>query len=111
MQIQYVGFRSKERGRDYTYLVTDKKLEQREFIFSISLQALTEGRVRYQDAASVCYQKLQKALEVETAEQPLPRRSTVSDQELDEYREMRNPAKRHANWSSQRPSKRRPLQH
>lgn len=87
MQIQYVGFQPKARGRDYTYLVIDTKSQNREFIFSISNQALVERRVRYQDAASLCYQKLQKALELETAAQPLPRHSTVSDQELADYRE------------------------
>jgi len=110
MQIQYLGFRSKERGRDYAYLVTDKKSEQREFTFSIPIQALVGGRVRYQDAAGMCYQKLQRALELETAERPLPRRSIVSDQELDEYREIHSPAKRHANWSQNRRPKRRPTQ-
>jgi hypothetical protein len=107
LQIQYLGFQSKERGRDYAYLVIDKKAEQRKFTFSIPLQALLEGRVRYQDAASVCYQKLQKALELETVEQPLPRHAKISIQELDEYREMHNPAKRHNHWGLNRPPKRR----
>lgn len=111
MQIQYLGFRSKERGRDYAYLVTDKKSERREFTFSISIQALIEGRVRYQDAASICYQKLQRALELETAERPLPRHSTVSDQELDEYREMHSPAKRQTHWGHNPRPKHRPTQH
>jgi len=96
MQIQYLGFEPKERGRDYTYLVTDMKSGDRKFTFSIPLQALLERRVRYQDAAYICFQKLQKALEDETAERPLPRHVTVSDQELQEYKEKHNPAKRRA---------------
>ncbi|MGD1155861.1 MAG: hypothetical protein ABSA41_08545 [Terriglobia bacterium] len=98
MQIQYLGFQPKERGRDYSYLVIDNKSADREFTFSVSNRALAERRVRYQDVAGICYQKLQKALELETAEQPLPRRSIVSDRELDEYREKHSPAKRHASW-------------
>ena len=94
MQIQYLGFRSKERGRDYSYLVIDKKSADREFTFSVSNRALAERRVRYQDVAGICYQKLQKALELETVEQPLPRRSIISDQELNEYQERNNPARR-----------------
>ncbi len=93
MQIQYLGFQPKARGRHYTYLVIDPKSENREFTFSISNQALAERRVRYQDAPGICYQKLRKALELETAEQPLPRHSSVSDQELEEYREKHGPAK------------------
>lgn len=94
MQIQYLGFQPKARGRDYAYLVIDRKSEKREFTFSISNQPLTERRVRYQDAPGICYQKLQKVLELETAEHSLPGHSTVSDQELDDYREKHGPAKR-----------------
>jgi hypothetical protein len=107
LQIQYLGFQSKQRGRDYAYLVTNKQSEQRTFTFSISAEALLEGRVRYQDAASVCYQKLQKALELETVEQPLPRYAKISIQELDEYRELHSPPKRHNQWGLNRPPKRR----
>jgi len=107
LQIQYLGFQSKQRGRDYAYLVTNKQSEQRRFTFSIPAEALLEGRVRYQDAASVCYQKLQKALELETVEQPLPRYAKISVQDLDEYRELHSPPKRHNQWGLNRPPKRR----
>ncbi len=94
MQIQYLGFQTKPRGRDYFYRVIDTKSEKREFTFTISNQAFVESRVPYQDAADLCYQKLQKDLGLETAEQPLPLRSTLSNQELDEYREKHRPVKR-----------------
>ncbi len=82
----------------------DANSNPREFVFSILTQALLEGRVRYQDGASICYQKLQKALEEETAERPLPRQATLSDQELNEYREMHTPAKRHPSGNPQQRS-------
>ena len=94
MQIQYLGFQTKSRGRDYTYLVIDPKAENRQFTFTIPNQAFAEGRVPYQDAADLCYQKLQKDLGLETAEQPLPRRFTLSDIDLDAYREKHRPARR-----------------
>lgn len=94
MQIQYLGFQTKPRGREYLYRVIDAKLAQREFTFTISNRAFAERRVPYQDAADLCYKKLQKALGVESAEQPLPPHSTLSDQELDEYREKHRPLKR-----------------
>lgn len=105
MQIQFLGFQTKASGRDYAYLVNAANSEPREFIFSIPTQAFTKGRVRYQEAASVCYQKLQRSLGEETLERPLPHHATVSDQELDEYREMHNPAKRHRSGNPQRRSK------
>lgn len=94
MQIQYLGFQTKSRGRDYTYRVIDPKSENREFIFTISNQTFAEGRVPYQDAADLCYQKLQKDLGLETADQPLPRHLTLSDVDLDDYRTKHRPARR-----------------
>jgi len=87
MQIQYLGFQLKAHGRDYTYRVIDKQAEDREFVFTISNRAFAEKHLPFQDAAGLCYQKLQNALGLETADRPLPRRSTLSDQELDAYRE------------------------
>lgn len=95
LQIQFLGFQTKPSGRDYAYLVNAANSEPREFVFSIPAQAFTKGRVRYQEAAALCYQKLQRSLEEETVGNPLPRHATLTDEELDEYRETHNPAKRH----------------
>jgi hypothetical protein len=92
--IQYVGFQLKPRGRDYSYRVVDPKNEPREFTLTISNQAFVERHVPYQDAADLCYQKLQKELSAESAEHPLQRHFTISDQELDEYRERIRPVKK-----------------
>jgi hypothetical protein len=92
--IQYVGFQLKPRGRDYSYRVVDPKNETREFILTISNQAFVDRHVPYQDAADLCYQKLQRELSAESAERPLQRHFTISDQELDEYRERNRPDKK-----------------
>ncbi|MGH9430727.1 MAG: hypothetical protein ACRD3T_04230 [Terriglobia bacterium] len=94
MQIQYLGFELRARGRDYNYRVIAPKAENREFTLTISNQAFVEKHVPYQDAPDICYQKLQKALDAETPEQQLPRHATLSGQELDEYREKYRPAKK-----------------
>ena len=94
MLIQYVGFQLKPRGRDYSYRVVNSKAEIREFTLTISNHAFTEQRVPYQDAAAICYQKLQRELLTETIESPLQRHFTVSDQELDDYRQKYRPAKK-----------------
>ena len=78
MQIQYLGFQLKAHGRDYTYRVINPKAENREFIFSISNRTFVEAHLPYQDAAYLCYQKLQKALDIETADQPFPRCEIVA---------------------------------
>ena len=94
MTIQYIGFQPKPRGRDYSYRVVDPKAEPREFTLTISNQAFLERRVPYQDAAAICYQRLQRELAMENPQQPLRRHFTISDQELEEYREKYRPAKR-----------------
>jgi hypothetical protein len=92
--IQYLGFQLKPRGRDYTYRVVDPKAQTREFTLTISYQAFMERRVPYQDAPGLCYQKLQRDLATETPERPLQQHSTVSDQELAEFREKHHSGKR-----------------
>ncbi|MCL5006388.1 MAG: hypothetical protein M1404_07610 [Acidobacteria bacterium] len=68
------------------------KSGDREFTLTISNRAFAEHHVPYQDAAGICYQKLQKALGLETPEEPLPRRSVLSDEELAEHLERHRPA-------------------
>jgi hypothetical protein len=94
IQIQYLGFKLKANGRDYSYRVVNPKEEDREFVLSISNRAFSEHHFPYQDAAALCYQKLQKALDTESPEQPIPHSSVLSDQELDEYMVRRRPARR-----------------
>jgi len=92
MQIQYVGFQLKDRGREYLYRVLEPRQKPREFGFTILNQAFTVKRVPYQDAADLCYKKLQRALADDGAEPP--RHSIVSDEELDEYLQSQRPTKR-----------------
>ena len=95
MQIQYLGFHLKPHGREYLYRVVDSKTENREFTFTISNQSFVEKGMPYQDAADLCFQKLRKGLDLEVPETPLPRHSTLSDQELEEYlAEHRRPKRR-----------------
>jgi hypothetical protein len=94
-QIQYLGFQPKARGRDYSYRVLNPAdTTIREFTFTISHRCFLEQNIPYQDAAAICYQKLQKELSAEPMGQPLPRHYTLSKQELDDYREKHRPAKK-----------------
>jgi hypothetical protein len=94
IQIQYLGFELKAQGRDYAYRVVNPKEGDREFVLSISNRAFSEHHFPYQDAAGLCYRKLQKALYEESPEQPVPHRSVLSDQELGEYMVRRQPVRR-----------------
>jgi hypothetical protein len=94
IQIQYLGFELKVSGRDYSYRVVNPKEGDREFVLSISNRAFSDHHFPYQDAAGLCYRKLQKALDEESPEQPVPHRSVLSDQELGEYMVRRQPVRR-----------------
>lgn len=94
IQIQYLGFQLKANGRDYSYRLVNPKEGDREFVLSISNRAFSEQHLPYQDAAALCYQKLQKALDAESPEQPIPHRSVLSDQELNEYMGRCRPGKK-----------------
>ena len=94
MMIQYIGFQPKPRGREYSYRVVDPKTDPREFTLTISHQAFSERHVLYQDAAGICYQRLQRELATETEESPLRRHFTVSDQDLDVYLAKHRPIRR-----------------
>ncbi len=94
MQIQYLGFELRASGREYSYRVVNPKEGDREFVLSISNRAFSEHHFPYQDAAGLCYRKLQRALHVESPENPIPRRAALSDQELDEYMVNRRPVRK-----------------
>jgi hypothetical protein len=98
LHIQYLGFELKPRGRVYSYRVLNTKSEAREFTMTITNQAFADSNLLYQDAASLCYQKLQKELSGETDGQPLPSHYTISEQELDDYRDKYRPAKKQRSW-------------
>lgn len=96
-QIQYLGFQLNAKGRDYSYRVINPKQGDREFVLSISDRVFAEQHFPYQDAAALCYQKLQKALDTESPEQPVPRHYVMSGRELGEFLEQRRPARKR-NW-------------
>ena len=94
ISIQYAGFQVQPHGRDYSYYVLDPPAACRHFVLTISHQAFAERKLPYQDAADLCYQKLQRALLAETEERPLWPHCVVSDQELDAYRDTHRPARK-----------------
>ena len=96
ISIQYIGFQVQPHGRDYAYYVLDPPSASRHFTLTISHQAFAERHILYQDAADICYQKLQREILAETEERPLPPHCIVSDQELDAYRDTHRPTKHHA---------------
>jgi hypothetical protein len=88
--VEYVGFRSHEGTREYTLRIRHTDGRSDDFTLAIQDEAFLARRVRYQDAAEICFLKLQKALaawESTPQSDPPARHLDVTNADLDEYRE------------------------
>ncbi|MDE3137432.1 MAG: hypothetical protein KGL59_12720 [Acidobacteriota bacterium] len=96
--VRYQGFATKNAGREYTFQVNDSNEESREFTLTIANDAFTSRRVRFQDAPEICSLKLERELAAEQADPSKTRAKpqfSITEAELDEYREARSPKLRH----------------
>jgi hypothetical protein len=84
---EYVGFKVDETARVYTMRVRKPGGVLHEFQIAIANESFLANRVRYQDAAEICFLKLERELG-RCGEDSLPApRMEITDAELDEYRE------------------------
>ena len=98
--MQYVGFVSTPQAREYTFRIKEGAEEPREFRISISNEAFVSRRARYQDAAEICAQRLQREL-AGAANRPAESDYTITDAEIDAYRTAHTPAPK-PNWQKHR---------
>ena len=88
--LEYLGFRNAETTREYHLLVRRADGQCYEFTLAVAQEAFLAGRVRYQDAAEICFWKMQRALEAwdqAPGSEPLATRQAVSETDLLEYRD------------------------
>lgn len=83
--MQYLGFESKNSGREYTFRVRYAAEDIRDFTLTILNEAFTSHRVRYQDAPDVCSSKLRRELTT-NGNHPSKTNFLITDAELDDYR-------------------------
>lgn len=83
--MQYVGFDSKDKGREYRFQVRYTTEDTREFTLTIPSAAFISHLVRYQDAPDVCSLKLQRELAT-NADHASKTDFPVTDAELEDYR-------------------------
>ncbi len=88
--VQFVGFESKARVREYTFTVREPSTEPRDFTVTIANEAFTGRRVRYQDAPDVCSLKLRREL-ASYANHPPDSHFAITDAELEDYRSTHSP--------------------
>ena len=94
MRIQYLGYQPNLNVRTYSFRVVDDLTREREFTLSIKHQSLMANHFKCQDVPDLCFCKLKQELSFETLEQTLPLQMTVSEAELQKYRQEHYPAKR-----------------
>jgi len=95
--VEYVGFRNREATREYNLRIRHKDGRCDEFTLAIPLDAFVAHRVRYQDGAEICFQKLQRALvDWEATSETLlpPPYQDVTEAEMDAFREAHAPKTR-----------------
>jgi hypothetical protein len=83
--MQYMGFESKDQGREYTFQVRCSTEDLREFTLTIPDAAFNTHRVRYQDAPDVCSLKLRREL-MAKLNHPSRTNFAISDAELEDYK-------------------------
>jgi hypothetical protein len=83
--MQYMGFESKEQGREYRFEVRCSAEDLREFTLTIPDEAFNTRRVRYQDGPDLCSLKLKKEL-ITNADLPSRTNFPITDAELEDYR-------------------------
>jgi len=83
---EYVGFTVNDTSRVYALRVRKPDGECHEFQIAIRNLAFLSNRVRYQDAAEICFLKLERELGACGDSMPASHMQ-ISDAELDAYRE------------------------
>ena len=83
---EYVGFTVNNTSRVYALCVRNPNGECHQFRIAIGNRAFLSKRVRYQDAAEICFLKLERELGASGDSLPASQMQ-ITDAELDEYRE------------------------
>lgn len=96
-QVEYIGFQGRQATREYSLRIRHKDGHCDLVTVAIALEAFSAHRVRYQDGAEICFQKLQRALTdwelVLGTPFPSPHQD-VTDAEMAAFREAHTPKPR-----------------
>ena len=84
MIMQYTGFESRRRGREYAFQVRFAAEDVRDFKLTISVEAFDARRARFQDAPDICSLRLRRELTA-NADCLSDTNFLITDNELDDY--------------------------
>ncbi len=96
MYIQYVGFDSATGSRTYTFHVIDAPREARDFTVKVEAEAFRPDSLGLQDGPCICYARLVKELQGQTAESRAEACLSIGERDIKDYLEEHNPKKPHA---------------
>ena len=86
LTVRYLGFECTSEGRSYRLRVDRGADDPRLYTVSVPSEAFESRRARFQDAAEMCLQRLQRELD-ENAELPAGASLVITTDDLDRYRE------------------------
>ncbi len=92
--IQYDGLVVARASRDYNFLVIDALRESRQFTVKVPLDLFRSTSLQYQDGPSICFELLQKELDIETQESLAKSRLNIGEQDIQQYMERHYQRKR-----------------
>ena len=87
LRSEYVGFTVDETFRIYTMRVRKPGGVLHEFRIAIANQAFLSNRVRYQDAAEICFLKLERELSLCSEDSMPASHMRITNAEIDDYNE------------------------
>lgn len=90
LNVQYVGFKTKDLVREYSFIVRRALNQTSEYTLTIANEAFVARRVRFQDAAEICSLRLHRELAV-FGDQPPQAEYEISEADLDDYRSAHAP--------------------
>ncbi len=100
MNIQYIGFEQHPRCRTYSFRVVETlKQQEREFQLSVENLSLAAHKFKFQDMPDLCFARLKRDLALETQEQIVPLRMSISEEELKQYAMDHYPSKNKFKYS------------
>jgi hypothetical protein len=94
LYIQYVGFDNAVRSRTYAFHVIDSPVETREFTVKVQAAAFGAGSLKLQDGPGICFDRLQRELEMETQELRAEALLHIGETDIQEYRARHYPRKK-----------------
>ena len=87
LRSEYVGFTVNETSRVYKMRVRKPDGVWQDFQIAIANQSFLSNRVRYQDAAEICFSKLARELTLCNQDSLPASHIEITEAELEEYRE------------------------